>query len=205
MLFISEIFSYPVVGRVPAVASAAYNRVTPAVLSWIPAIKIVPPNFLGRHLAQRHSALSALLVCVDSKILVRYALIPGDNAVNSGILQIGHRIAHGTSESHLGKLIVDGFNDILCLGLLVPYTVRVDVYLVHQRHGVFQIWCRCSHFLKHTVVAFNDGDGRKFCGAVYIFARHKNSFIGRSKRSCNLTEKERFNVYDTDRLLKSPS
>ena len=146
-------------------------------------------------MAQRHSALSALLICVDSKILVRYALIPGDNAVYGGVLQIRHRITHGASESHLGKLIVDGFHNVLRLGFLVADTVGINIHFLHQRYSVFQIRRYRSHFLKYAVVAFNDGDGRKFCGAVYIFSRHKNSLISGTKRTRDLAKKERFNVY----------
>lgn len=130
-------------------------------------------------------SLYLVLLCpVDPQILVHRGRISRHHSVNRGVAQIGNRVAHRPGKAQLGKLVVNDFHDVFCLGLLVTDGVSVDIDLIEQRNSVFNVGC--PHTLNYRIVALHDGHGGKLGGGVHALTRHKNARKGHTEGFCNL-------------------
>ena len=109
---------------------------------------------------------------IDQQVFVNSGLIPGHYSIDGCVLQVCYRIAHRPCKPKFCELIVHGFHDVLCFGLLVANGVGVDVHGVHQGDGVLDVGG--SHALDDCIVFLDDGHRRKLCWYIDIFAGYKH-------------------------------
>ena len=118
-------------------------------------------------------------------------MIPCDDSVDCGVAQVCNRVTQDSCKAHLGKLIINNFQNVLCLRFLIANGVGINSNFIHHRDRILDVGR--PHPLDDCIVRFNNA---LIDSCVHTDNRRLNETLQQAREAGLITQATLHNLTD---------